>query len=129
MRGKEADETGKEHQVDGGEQRGIERGVGRAGGEGARDDPEIEREEKEVGEHQPGGDAHGKFGRAAAPDADCFVGERDYGNDGGENVELAGADDGENAGRDEEEERNLEITLHRRKGRRADPHCGGHGLL
>ena len=126
-RGKQAHQSGKQHQVDRSQQRGIKRGVRRALRNGARQDPKVNWKKKEVTEDQAGGGAHGNFGAASAPQAASLVNEHDYGDDRGENVEFAGADDGENARRDQQEQRHFKITLHRRERRSAEARGGDHG--
>ena len=116
-RGIEAHERSEKQQVDGGEQRGVERWVRRVIGEAAREEEKIEREEEEVGEDEFGGEADGNFWPAPAPEPVALVEQRD-GRDGeGDDVELAGGDDGHDAGGDEEEERDFEVALDGGDGR------------
>src|SRR5271170_4838742 len=55
-----------------------------------------------------------------------FISERENGHDARERIELAGGNNGDHAGENEEIERYLEISLDRRK-RRRDGACGGCG--
>ena len=132
-RGIETHERGKNHQMDGGEKRGVQRRIRRGAGQIARENPEIDGEKQEVSEHEPSRYTDRDFGSASTPDAEAFVDQGDQGNDERNGVELAGEDDGEDAGRDQEKKRDLEIALDRgqasaergRRGRLDGMRCGG----
>ena len=84
---------------------GIEVGVEGGGGEGAGKENRVDRKEEKVTDNQTRGHGLWQLSLKTAPPAKTFVKDKDRSGNGGEQVELAGGDECDDGGQNEEEER------------------------
>src|SRR5580700_5746712 len=108
------------------EKRGIESRIGRGRNKRARKKKDIQRENEQVGDDQPGGDTLGNFRRTAPPAANAFGEHGRWRHDHRQEIEFSGAHERSDSRGHEQEKRSTEETLGRERGYTRYGCGGGH---
>jgi hypothetical protein len=82
---------------------GVQSGIRGTRGEHARQQENVQRENTQIGRHEPRRGALLQFGGVAAPPAESLIEERSGHDDRGERIEFARANEGRNGREDEKE--------------------------
>src|SRR6266851_2124359 len=94
----QANQKNKDQEMNGADQRGVERRIRRIRGQSTRQKEHVYRKKQDVAQHHEGCGSGGEFYLVAVPPAARAVEQADGCDDGSEEVDLPSADECENCG-------------------------------